>query len=233
METAGNSTASRPLVSVIVRTLGRDTLPSTIYGIERQTWRPIEVVLVLAREMAPPLLTTSLALRVVGGERPLSRPAAANAGLETAKGEWMLFLDEDDFIEREHIALLHAAATRAGLPVAYSQTRLVDAGGQQRLMGGPYRREFLMQSNFLAIHAVLFHRRFVDAGARFDESYDMFEDWDFWLHLAQRTDFAFVMRPTAVYRIDIGASGAGGGRNLDRAAALRSREHIVRKWHLR
>ena len=226
--------SSRPLVSVIVRTTGRDTLARTVQSVERQTWRPIEIVLVLAREMAAPAIGSSLPITVAGGEMKRLRSPAANIGMETARGEWMMFLDEDDLIEPDHIESLLSAASAARKPVAYRQTMLVDQdGGRQRLMGGPFSREHLLRSNYLAIHAVLFHRRFVEAGARFDASYEVFEDWDFWLQLVQHTDFAFVMKPTAIYHVDTGVSGGGGGANLDREAALRSRARLVAKWDIR
>ena len=214
--------------------MGRDTLARTIQCIERQTWRPIEIVLVLAREMAAPEIRSTVPIHVVGGEAQRLRSPAANLGMEAAHGEWMMFLDEDDLIEPEHIEALMSAAAAAGKPVAYSQTRLVDMnGGTQRLMGGPFHREFLLRSNYLAIHAVLFHRRFVEGGARFDASYEVFEDWDFWVQLMQHTDFAFVMKPTAIYHVEAGVSGGGGGGNLDREAAMRSRAQLMAKWSIR
>jgi hypothetical protein len=147
-----------------------------------------------------------------------------------ARGAWIAFLDEDDTIEPDHIASLVAVATVAGLPVAYSQTRLIDANGAARVFGGPFSREALLRSNYMAIHAVLFHRAFVDQGLRFDESLATFEDWDFWLQLAARTDFAFSGQPTAIYRAAAGGSGAGTGANLDREAVLAQRERLMRKW---
>lgn len=168
-------------------------------------------------------------VRVVGAA-PLDRPRAANAGLAAARGQWITFLDEDDEIERDHVTLLVATATVAGLPVAYSQTRLVGTDGATRVFGGPFSREALLRSNYLAIHAVLFSRAFVDQGVRFDETLATFEDWDFWLQLAARADFAFSGKPTAIYRASAGSSRAGAGANLDRAALLAQRERLRRKW---
>ena len=233
MGIAKDSTPSQPLVSAIVRTVGRDTFPRTLASLERQTWRPLEVVVVQAREQALPSFSTSLPVHTTGG-RALARPQAANAGLEAASGHWLFFLDEDDTVEPDHVESLLRTALGSHARVAYSQARLVDArGNTQRIFGGPFRRDLLLRSNYLSINAVLFHRSFVDSGVRFDESLETFEDWDFWLQLSNRTEFAFLPKPTANYHAGEGGSGAGAGANLDREAVLRQREKLMRKWGVR
>lgn len=225
-----NSTATPPLVSVVTRTMGRPTLPRTLASVAAQSHRPVEIVLVDAAAGGIAMKAHGgLPVRVVGGG-PYSRPRAANAGLQATRGAWILFLDEDDEIAPGHLANLLAAATVSGLPAAYSQTQLVDANGPGRIFGGgPFNRPALLQSNYLAIHAVLFHRSLL-ATARFDESLATFEDWDFWLQLSRHTGFAFTGSPTAIYHAADGASGAGSGANLDREAVLAQREVLMRKW---
>jgi glycosyltransferase involved in cell wall biosynthesis len=218
-------------VSVVVRTVGRPTLARALASVATQSWRPLEIVLVDAAGAG--LSTASHAgipVRVAGGGGTLDRPRAANAGLAAARGAWITFLDEDDEAAPEHIALLVATAAVAGLPVAHGQTRMIAADGAERIFGGPFNREALLRSNYLAIHAVLFSRVFVDQGLRFDESLATFEDWDFWLQLAARTDFAYTGKATAIYRAAAGASGAGAGPNLDREAVLAQRARLMRKW---
>jgi len=225
------SSLAGPLVSIVVRTMGRETLGRALACIAAQLHRPIEIVLVDAAGAGIAMdERAGIPVRVVRDGR-LDRPRAANAGLAAATGEWLAFLDEDDEILPEHLAQLLAAARASGARVAYSQTQLVDAAGRpQRAFGGPFNRAALMSSNYLAIHAVLFHRSFVDAGARFDESLPMFEDWDFWIALSRQADFAFTGRRTAIYRASMGESGAGAGPNLDRERVLALRERLMRKW---
>jgi hypothetical protein len=218
-------------VSLVVRTMGRPTLTLALGAIAAQSHRPIEVVLVDAAgsgiEAAP---APGVSLRIVRPGR-VDRPRAANAGLDAATGEWIGFLDEDDEIEPGHIAGLLDAASAARAQVAYSQTRLVDGTGAQRIFGGPFNRRALFRSNYLSIHSALFRRTLVAQGCRFDESFAMFEDWDFWLQLAMRTPFAFSAKATAIYRAGAGQSGAGAGANLDRDAVLAQRERLMRKWN--
>jgi len=218
-------------VSVLIRTMGRPALARALAAVAAQTWRPLEIVLVDAKGGGKwPKNHADIPVRVAGSSPALDRPRAANAGLAAARGAWITFLDEDDIIEPDHVALLVATATVAGLPVAYGQTRLIGPDGVQRVFGGPFSRAALLRSNYIAIHAALFHRAFVDAGVRFDESLATFEDWDFWLQLSAQSDFAFTGKATAIYRAEAGESGAGAGPNLDREAVLAQRARLMQKW---
>ncbi len=219
-------------VSVIVRTLGRDTLDRALASLAAQTRPPEEIVLVdsAASGRLASRRAGTIPVRVVGGG-PYDRVQAANAGLAAAGGEWLAFLDDDDELEPRHYeGLLAALASAPGAIAAYSQTRLTGPGGEGRVFGGPFDRFALFQSNYIAIHAALFSCLPVRDGCRFDAAFGMLEDWDFWLQLAARGPFAFSPSPTAIYRAAEGASGAGAEANRDSEALAAHREKIRRKW---
>jgi glycosyltransferase involved in cell wall biosynthesis len=222
---------SAPLVSIIVRSMGREGLPRALGCVAAQTHRPIEAVVVdAAASGLQPSAPQGLPVTVVRGG-PFDRPRAANAGLDAARGEWLAFLDEDDEIDPGHVAHLLATSLVAGTRAAYSQTRLLDAAGTTlRVLGGPFNRNILLRTNYITIHAMLFHRSLLAGGARFDEALETFEDWDFWLQLSKAAPFAFSGQPTASYRATVGTSGAGAGPNLDRQRALAQRDRIMAKW---
>lgn len=220
------------LVSVIVRTMSRPELVRALDRICAQTYRPLEVVLVDAAVARKPQAEYRGVPVVFVQHGRLDRPGAANAGVAAARGEAMMLNDEDDEMEPTHVADLVAAIGANRLArVAYSQSRLVDeAGNTARIFGGPFDRRALFRSNYLSSNAGLWERSLVTEGCRFDESFPIFEDWDFWLQCAMRTAFAFTGHPTAIYHGIEGRSGAGAGANLDRDRLLAQRNRLMQKW---
>jgi len=220
------------LVSVIVRTMSRPELPRALDRIAAQTYRPLEIVLVDAAATREPMARHAGVPVVFVQRGRLDRPHAANAGVAAARGEAMMLNDEDDEMEDTHVADLVEALGRDRLArVAYSQSRLVDPEGKAgRVFGGPFNRMALFRSNYLSSNAGLWERSLVAEGCRFDETFPIFEDWDFWLQCAMRTGFAFTGKPTAIYHGIEGRSGAGAGGNLDRERLLAQRDRLMRKW---
>jgi glycosyltransferase involved in cell wall biosynthesis len=222
-----------PLVSVIVRSTGRPELAEALASIAAQGYPNLEVVVVDAG--VAPLAGVGercgrFPLRVCAGNRPLARSRAANVGLDAARGDWLVFLDEDDLLDGDHVAGLVTAAQRSGCLAAYAGVRAVGANATELpLFDRPYGPAALRLGNFLPIHAVLFSRRLLAAGCRFDETLDAYEDWDFWLQLARHTSFERVGRITASYRVG-GRSTVGLG--ADHEGRRRGRERIYEKWRL-
>ncbi|WP_395698914.1 glycosyltransferase [Aquabacterium sp.] len=232
----GASVAMRgPLVSVLIRSMDRDTLADALAAVAAQRADDIEVLVVNAggRPHRPlPGACGRFALRLVepADGAALPRAAAANLALERAAGDWLLFLDDDDLIDADHIARLREALARApGRAVAYAGVRLLDAQGQPAgVLDEAFDACRLWFANYLPIHAVMFSRALVQQhGLRFDESFEVYEDWDFWHQLAAVQDFLHVPGTSASYRL-IGASGLSAGR--DAAMTTRARQAIYRKW---
>jgi glycosyltransferase involved in cell wall biosynthesis len=225
--------APRPLVSVLIRTMGRATLARAIAAAVSQTHRPLEIVVVNASGKPLPALpaTNDVALCVVEGG-PYDRPRAANAGLDHANGDWLVFLDDDDAFAPNHVESLLAAIARSdGARVAYSASAVVEPDGRSRMIiGAEFDRVHLFTGNYMQLGAVLFSRSLVAEGARFDERISCFEDWDFVIQLAQLTPFVYTARPTNFWCAYAGESGAGLGANKREDATRPFHEMVVAKW---
>ena len=197
-------------VSVVVRSMDRPSLAATLASIAAQTYHSIEVVVVNARGgMHSPLPAQcgGAALQLVNADgAALPRAAAANAGLSALHGQMVLFLDEDDCVFAHHLHKLVAALDDNPAAVAaYSDVdhgRMLATGWQSsHCFAAEFDRHRLCFENYLPIHAVLFRRLSVDTQppCRFDEQFSVFEDWDFWLQLAERGSFVHVPGISARY----------------------------------
>lgn len=222
-----------PLVSVLIRSMDRTSLPEALASVAAQTYRFIEIVLVNAKgdgHKAVGQLCGSFPIRFVQSPGALSRSEAANFGLDQARGEYVIFLDDDDLIDVGHIeSLVNAVRESANCKAAFSGTRITDSLG---VTLGVFDQAFssaqLLVGNFLPIHAVLFSRDLLAAGCRFDATLETYEDWDFWLQVSRFTSFAKTGNVSAVYRSFLGDSGMS---HAEHRPLQRQRRSVVwQKW---
>jgi glycosyltransferase involved in cell wall biosynthesis len=223
------------LVSVIIRSMDRATLAEALASVAAQTYAPIEIVVVNAKGGEHTALPGtcghhSLLLANLSGPT-LSRSAAANHGLDNARGGLVMFLDDDDLIHPEHIANLVAILeVTPHLIATYSGVYCIDAEGHRldQVFGKPYDKTRLMSGNFIPIHSVVFRWNPSTRHCQFDETLEVYEDWDFWLQLAECGDFQFHPEFTAAYRLR--SEGGFGVHGWGSDVAQRAMDQLVSKW---
>ena len=101
--------ADSKLVSVICRTIIRPELQQALQSVADQSYPDIELVLVDALGAGIPdyeNLYPGENVKLVSLGKSLRRSRAANVGMTKATGDYLMFLDDDDWIDREHIANL-------------------------------------------------------------------------------------------------------------------------------
>ncbi|RKT44480.1 glycosyltransferase [Thiocapsa rosea] len=223
-----------PLVSVLMRSMDRDTIMEALDSIALQTYPNIEVIVANARGVGHrPLseLCGRFPLKFLDSEKPLQRSVVANHLLLAARGEWLQFLDDDDWLDPDHIASVWDALTLDDV-AAYASVRCVDNNREVLVQRYDHAWDpiLLRAGNYLPIHSVLFSRRAVELGCRFDETLDIFEDWDFWLQVARFGSFRHTDRLSAAYRIH---HGSGWGVRFDKIEARQVTATVLRKWQTR
>ena len=198
--------ADSKLVSVICRTIIRPELQQALQSVADQSYPDIELVLVDALGAGIPdyeNLYPGENVKLVSLGKSLRRSRAANVGMTKATGDYLMFLDDDDWIDREHIANLVTLLDRQSEAcAAYSATRKVDASGQplDYVFGQEFSAAQLKRGNYIPIHSMLFEASLFRDGCKFDENLEIYEDWDFWLQVSQHSSFLHSDRVTAFYR---------------------------------
>lgn len=228
--------AGAPLVSVIVRSMDQPTLDETLASVALQTYPNVEVVLVNAKGPGHRSMDAwcgRFPLRLVSGAGPLTRSQAANAGIDAIRGLFFAFLDDDDTLDADHYARLVAAAGNpAGHLIPYagvrSRNRRDPTGAVLNIFAERWEEGKLLAGNFMPIHAPLVPSALLAKGVRFDTSFEIYEDWDFWLQLAQQTRFVLCEGVTATYFTD-GDSGVNP-LSVDGALMQRATLAIYAKW---
>ena len=229
---APSATPAGPLVSVLVRSVDRPLLDEALASIALQTWPNIEVVVVAARpghrELPP--RCGAFELRLVPTDAPLHRSAAANRALDHARGDCLLFLDDDDWLMPGHVARLADVLQRQPhAHAAYTGVALANGKGEPlgQVMDLPFDGVRQLAGNITPIHAVLFHRALCQGvnPARFDEQLDHYEDWDFWLQIARRSTFVHLPGVSAFYRIH-----DSSGVHLDSGPLSAAAAHVFDRW---
>ena len=201
-----------PLVSVIIPAYNCESfVGQAIDSVLAQSYRPVECIVVDDG-------SSDRTAQVVQGygdrvgyirQDNAERSAARNNGIAHASGDYLCFLDADDFIAPEKIAdQLAYLEAHPDFDLVYSRVayfREQAEGGCQSprrpTPAGEVLRE-LAFSNFITIHTPLIRRRAIDRGGLFDPRFNRFEDWDFFLRLALTgTRFAFLDRINAYVRV--------------------------------
>jgi glycosyltransferase involved in cell wall biosynthesis len=240
--------AAVPRVSVLVRTKDRPgLLAEALESLRRQTFSDFEVILV---NDGGPLGAASLeqapgrGLTIVVPPRPGGRARALNAGLAAAKGTYAAYLDDDDLYLPEHLeSLVHFLDGSDEYGGAYGSVRQIE-----QVLGedGKYRdgRELhvyahatdanrVLYKNDVPLIALMHRRDLAEKAGGFDESQELYEDWDFLIRLSVLTRLRHLPRVTAVYRVRNDASNVTGTVAWGSPEAHAARLRIFSKYAAR
>jgi len=206
---------SNPLVSVVIPTHNREKyIEQAILSVINQSYKNIEIIVVddgsicnYAQSICQKYLNCSYFFKQNGG---LS--SARNFGIDKAKGEFIAFLDDDDFWDLHKITKqIEAFNLNPNVDMIHSKVAIVDEyGNLTGKFGGASANKLHKRSGYVFWNALgvwvvrsptpLIRKKVFQSDLLFDEDIKVGEDIDFYQRMFYRHRVFYIDEPLAFYR---------------------------------
>lgn len=203
------------IVSAIITTHNRiELLKRAIKSVYSQTYPNIELIVVDDASTDGTFdYCKKLPLQYIHIPKSESKGGnyARNQGIRAAKGEYIAFLDDDDYWLSTKIEKQLNLIERKGCELVYCGTRIenVSTSGiiyQDRLPNpryyGDMHKKILIESCTITSNILVSRQAILEVGM-FDENLRYWQEYELTIRLAQRQPFYFVNEPLCVYRINL------------------------------
>ena len=200
---------NQPEISIILPTYNQaDYLPASLKSIFEQTFTDFELIVVndgstdnTAEVLAEYQKTHDF--QVVDQENK-RLPRALNAGFDQACGKYYTWTSSDNIMLPTMLEELYTALDNSdpSLGVVYADWYLIDENGQVFNTDPTldYDRHLLLRHNF--VHCCfLFRSECMKRVGNYDPKFIYYEDWEFWIRVAQEFDMQRVPKALYQYRI--------------------------------
>jgi glycosyltransferase involved in cell wall biosynthesis len=203
---------SLPLVSVIIPCYNSARyVAQAVDSALAQTYSPAEIIVVddgSTDNSAEVLKAYELRIQYVY-QSNCGLGGARNRGIREARGEFIAFLDADDFwVEEKLNDEMQVFLSNAAVGLVHSDCIYFDEHRDRyftkqllrhTFVGRCYARLFF--GNRIFVSTVVVRKECLDTVGLFDEqTFPGTEDYDLWLRVAQKYEFAYVPRHLAIYR---------------------------------
>ncbi len=222
-----------PQFSVIIPTRNREHyLQEAVASVLAQ--QDIDLELLVANDGEPLSISfNDSRVRILENEKRTAVPAR-NLGVANAKGEFIAFLDDDDFfIDPQHLAKA-MAEFRQHTDFYFANGEMRFADGTVKLFDRNATALSLERDNTILISAVCYRRSIHQKLGGFDESLPYYWDWDWYLRVA-RGGFKLHHQKQAAVAIRVHQNNMSTSNEASRRANLDAleRKHKLAKIPLK
>lgn len=204
---------SDPLVSVIIPAFNAERfIARSLRSVLDQTYRNLQVIVVDdgSTDMTARIVRRHMESRLWYIRQANAGPGAArNAGIKIAHGDYITFLDADDYYQAEKVETQVQFMSWTSRPrIAYCDALHYESGRPERF----YRRRgprpsgnilpWLMGEPLINPNTVMYPRKVFEVCGLFDPTYNFPEEWDFYLRACQAGfEFAYQERDLVVVQV--------------------------------
>ena len=171
-------------VSVVIPTKDRlSLLQRAVDSVNKQNWKNIEIIIIDNFSGSPliqGMINSIIPLKILRNDEMLPLPVNRNLGAEKATGEFVAFLDDDDYYYPVKIdEAINAFRSDPGLQYVYGDTLQLDAAGKQiTRAGGVNDLESYLRWRHIHVNALVMRRSsFLEI--KFSSDMTTFEDVEF------------------------------------------------------
>lgn len=199
-----------PLISVIIPCYnGESFIRDAINSVISQTYNNIEIIVVDdgSTDSSPGILEAYGEKIIVIRQNNSGLPSARNAGIAHSNGDFIAFLDADDywhpsFLEKSSSALIGSSA---GIAYCGWQNVGVTNMSTEPFIPPDYehlndKKEKLFENTRWPVHAALTRRTVVNDIGGFNPKWTTCEDFAFWIQAAIHTELVLVPEVLVYYR---------------------------------
>jgi glycosyltransferase involved in cell wall biosynthesis len=206
---------NEPLVTAIITTHDRlQLLKRAIESVKQQTYNNIELIVVDdwssdgTKEYCE---TQDFKYIYIPREESKGGNYARNLGIRNANGEYIAFLDDDDFWlpEKTEKQIQLLLREKCGLVFCGSTFEIIQSDGKiKRVDMLPNKKrsgdfsKLILQRIVTTTSAIIVSKKLLYDVGLFDETLKFWQEYEMTIRLAQVTSFDFVSEPLLVYRVD-------------------------------
>jgi len=204
-----NST-TRPLISVVIPCFNGETfLADSIDSVLNQTYPNIELIVVDdgSTDNSSVIMNQYTDKIITITQANAGLPSARNSGIKIAKGEFIAFLDADDYWDKDFILEMHTAIQHSNAGIAYCGWQNIGLTGAR---GNPFippdyeidpeKIPKLIENARWPVHAALVRMNVCNKINGFNPLLKSCEDFAFWIRTATTNKIVLVPKVLAYYR---------------------------------